>query len=79
MILSDSGKWVTLLRFEWEWGFLISAWPMQSILLSEEGKVGIDIEIVHLRPAHVASIHTQSVLLNSEIRVFRALLNNLTC
>ncbi len=20
VILSDSGKWVTLLRFEWEWG-----------------------------------------------------------
>ncbi|QZN95922.1 4'-phosphopantetheinyl transferase family protein [Symbiopectobacterium purcellii] len=31
-----------------------------AILLSEEGKVGIDIEIVHLRPAHVASIHTQT-------------------
>ncbi len=23
MILSDSGKWVTLLRFEWEWGGLL--------------------------------------------------------
>ncbi len=21
VILSDSGKWVTLLRFEWEWGY----------------------------------------------------------
>ncbi len=24
MILSDSGQWVTLLRFEWEWGFLLT-------------------------------------------------------
>lgn len=31
-----------------------------AILLSEEGKVGIDIEIVHLRPAHITSIHTQA-------------------
>ncbi len=23
MILSDSGQWVTLLRFEWEWGGLV--------------------------------------------------------
>lgn len=31
-----------------------------AILLSEEGKVGIDIEIVHLRPAYVTSNHAQS-------------------
>ncbi|WP_440866048.1 hypothetical protein [Symbiopectobacterium purcellii] len=24
VILSDSGKWVTLLRFEWEWGEYMS-------------------------------------------------------
>ncbi len=25
VILSDSGKWVTLLRFEWEWGEILGA------------------------------------------------------
>ncbi len=29
MILSDSGQWVTLLRFEWEWGFGEGEWKVR--------------------------------------------------
>ncbi len=28
VILSDSGKWVTLLRFEWEWGRCMQGKPL---------------------------------------------------
>ncbi len=51
VILSDSSKWVTLLRFEWEWGVYIPLNGQNIFLQRCDGdKHHYKVVSVHLKP-----------------------------